>query len=100
MSAIEYAAAPASEIAIRKPRITVAQLVLRAVRRWQRSRAINELSLLDDRQLEDIGVSRNDIPRVVDGLFGPDEIRSKARPQAPAAAERARVAALTAGRAG
>lgn len=57
----------------RAPRITVAQLFLRAVRRWQRNRAFNELSRLDDRQLEDIGIPRNDIPRVIEGLFSPNE---------------------------
>ena len=46
----------------RTPRVTVAQLFLRAVRRWQSNRAINELSRLDDRQLEDIGISRNRYP--------------------------------------
>ncbi|RVA41713.1 DUF1127 domain-containing protein, partial [Mesorhizobium sp. M7A.F.Ca.US.001.01.1.1] len=39
----------------RKSRTTVRQLFLRAIRQWQRSRAINELSRLDNRQLEDIG---------------------------------------------
>lgn len=57
----------------RAPRITVAQLFLRAVQRWQRARALNELSRLDDRQLDDIGISRNVIPRVVEGLFSADE---------------------------
>lgn len=71
------AAVPASE---RKPRITVAQLFLRAVRRWQRSRAINELSRLDNRQLADIGITRNDIPRVVEGLIGPEEADVKPQP--------------------
>ncbi|ARP65567.1 MULTISPECIES: DUF1127 domain-containing protein [unclassified Mesorhizobium] len=56
----------------RKSRTTVRQLFLRAIRQWQRSRAINELSRLDNRQLEDIGISRNHIPRVVEGLFSPE----------------------------
>lgn len=55
----------------RTPRVTVAQLFLRAVQRWQRSRAIAALQRLNDRQLEDIGITRNDIPRVVEGLFEP-----------------------------
>jgi uncharacterized protein YjiS (DUF1127 family) len=58
----------------RTPRVTVAQLFVRAVRRWQTNRAVNELSRLDDRQLEDIGISRNDIPRVVAGLCRPEEV--------------------------
>lgn len=53
----------------KRPRLTVAQLFLRAARRWQRNRAYNALSQLSDRQLEDIGVSRNDIPRLVEGMF-------------------------------
>ncbi len=53
----------------KRPRLTFARLFLRAARRWQRNRAFNALSQLSDRQLEDIGVSRNDIPRVVKGMF-------------------------------
>ena len=77
MSEIEHTSttihrAPAS----RTPRVTVAQLFLRAVRRWQTNRAIAELSRLDDRQLEDVGISRNDIPKVVAGLLRPEETPS------------------------
>lgn len=57
----------------RTPRVTVAQLFLRAVQRWQRNRTIAALRRMDDRQLEDIGVARNDIPRVVEGLFRPSD---------------------------
>lgn len=53
------------------------QLFLRAVRNWQRNCAINELSRLNNNQLEDIGISRNDIPRVVEGLFNPEEADAK-----------------------
>lgn len=75
MSTIEHSSSTEHHIpASRTPRVTVAQLFLRAVRRWQSNRAINELSRLDDRQLEDIGISRNDIPRVVAGLFRPEEV--------------------------
>lgn len=75
MSVIEHPSTTAHRIpASRTPRVTVAQLFLRAVRRWQSNRAVNELSRLDDRQLEDIGISRNDIPRVVAGLVGPEEL--------------------------
>ena len=78
MSAIKHTSASImSNEAGRAPRITVAQLFLRAIQRWQRNRAINELSLLDDRQLDDIGISRNDIPRVVEGLFSADEADAK-----------------------
>ncbi len=70
-----------SERAERKLRVTVAQFFLRGVRRWQRSRAINALGRLNDSQLEDIGVSRNDIPRVVAGLFRPDEVHPSVPPR-------------------
>jgi uncharacterized protein YjiS (DUF1127 family) len=75
VSVIEHPSRNAHHIpASRTPRGTVAQLFLSAVRRWQSNRAIEELSRLDDRQLEDIGMSRNDIPRVVAGLFRPEEV--------------------------
>jgi uncharacterized protein YjiS (DUF1127 family) len=78
MSAIEITSASATvNTAAGKPRTTVAQLFLRAVLRWQRNRASNELWRLDDRQLEDIGISRNDIPRVVEGLIGPEYARAE-----------------------
>jgi len=82
MSAIQRASAfaqatpPAS-----KPRSALARLFLRAVRSWQRNRAINELSRLDNRQLEDIGISRSDIPRIVEGLFSADEADAKPAPK-------------------
>ena len=77
MSVFEHSSSSAREISgHRTPRVTVAQLFLRAVRRWQRSRAINELGRLNDGQLKDIGISRNDIPRVVDGLFNPEEVKT------------------------
>ena len=50
-------------------RATVAGLVSRAVERWHRGQAAAALRRLDDRQLEDIGITRNDIPRVVAGLL-------------------------------
>lgn len=40
----------------------------RIVERWQRGQAAAVLGRLNDRQLEDIGVSRNEIPRVVAGI--------------------------------
>jgi uncharacterized protein YjiS (DUF1127 family) len=50
-------------------RATLAGFVPRAMERWHRSQAAAALHRLDDRQLEDIGISRNDIPPVVAGLF-------------------------------
>jgi uncharacterized protein YjiS (DUF1127 family) len=49
-------------------RATVAGLVSRALKRWHRAQAAAALHRLDDRQLEDIGVTRNDIARIVAGL--------------------------------
>ncbi|MCL3883179.1 DUF1127 domain-containing protein [Marivita sp. GX14005] len=40
----------------------------RAFRRWQRQRMIAAFAAMDDRLLRDIGISRSDIPRVVDSL--------------------------------
>lgn len=53
------------------PRVTVLQLVFRAMQHWQRRRATANLQGLTDGQLADIGLSRNDIPRVVEGLIWP-----------------------------
>ena len=50
-------------------RATLAGLVSRALKRWHRAQAAAALHRLDDRHLEDIGISRNDIPRVVAGLL-------------------------------
>ena len=41
-------------------------------RRWQNRRTIRAFERLDDRILEDIGISRAEIPRVVDDLVGDD----------------------------
>ncbi|MEO5322909.1 DUF1127 domain-containing protein [Mesorhizobium sp. CC13] len=44
-------------------------MIVRGFGRWQRQRAMDQLQALDDRELWDIGLSRNDIPRAVEGLF-------------------------------
>lgn len=94
MSAFENTSASImSNEAGRVPRVTVGQLLLRAVRRWQRNRAINELSRLDSRELKDIGISRNDIPRVVEGLFSADEADAKPAPKVDYRGEAAGVVA-------
>lgn len=54
-------------------RATVAGLISRAVERWHRRQAAATLHRLDDWQLEDIGISRNDIPHVV-GMLVPSNI--------------------------
>jgi uncharacterized protein YjiS (DUF1127 family) len=56
---------------LRSPRVTVAGFLLRALQRRQRRRAAAALQNLDDRLLEDIGITRNDIPRIVERLFRP-----------------------------
>ena len=54
-----------------------------AVRRWRRRRdALSTLMALDDRTLKDIGLSRAEVPRVVDDL-----LRSPARDRTPVRAE-------------
>ncbi len=58
------------------------------LRRWHRRRlAIRELMALDDRMLDDIGVRRADIHRVVDGLLS-----SAPRPATRATVSRERTA--------
>lgn len=64
MSIHQHPSIAADGVNHRKPQITVAQLFFRAVRRWQRGRIIAELSRLDDQHLDDIGIARNDIPRI------------------------------------
>jgi uncharacterized protein YjiS (DUF1127 family) len=51
----------------RPPQSFLMTLFARLRRAFERQRAIQELTHLDDRMLSDIGVSRYDIPRAVDG---------------------------------
>lgn len=53
----------------RNPFRTLALQFARGFRRWQRHRVIAALQRFDDRLLDDIGISRNDIPKVADDLF-------------------------------
>lgn len=48
--------------------------------RWQRGRAIAELERLDDRLLADIGISRGQIPQVVEGLCRPQSRMTRSQP--------------------
>jgi uncharacterized protein YjiS (DUF1127 family) len=48
----------------------VSSFFAQGFRRWQRVRAIRALEMLDDRLLEDIGIARNEIPRIAEGLLG------------------------------
>lgn len=58
---------------------SVGRHILVGLQRWRRESAIAELRRLDDRMLNDIGICRNDIPRVVDGLFArPSKVATSA----------------------
>ena len=54
-----------------------------AIRKWRRRKMIAMLETLDDRVLEDIGIHRGDIPRVVDAF---DDRELGMTPVGPAAA--------------
>lgn len=58
---------------LRSPRVTFAGFLLRALQRRRRRLAAVALENLNDRLLEDIGITRNDIPRVVERLFRSSE---------------------------
>jgi uncharacterized protein YjiS (DUF1127 family) len=47
---------------------------------WSRRKAIAELQRLDDRLLADIGISRGQIPQVVDGLGRPQARMTRSKP--------------------
>ena len=55
------------------PGMRLAQHLLRGIQRWQRNRARVALEQLDDRQLAEVGIARNDIPWVVEQLFRSNE---------------------------
>ena len=72
MSAYEHSSTQVrQDLTLRSPRVMVAGLLSRALQRRQRRRAAAALHNLDDRLLEDIGITRNDIPGIVERLFGP-----------------------------
>lgn len=52
------------------------QVFARGIQRWQRNRARVALERLDDRQLADIGIARNDIPWTVEELFRERSVRT------------------------
>lgn len=56
------------------------RLARNVVRNWQRRRMIAALRAMDDNLLDDIGISRNDIPRVVNGF---DDRELRMRPVSP-----------------
>jgi uncharacterized protein YjiS (DUF1127 family) len=51
----------------RKSRSLVAALFSQIMRALENRRAVHELMQLDDRMLSDIGITRADIPRAIDG---------------------------------
>jgi uncharacterized protein YjiS (DUF1127 family) len=53
----------------RRPRSALGRLLVRGFRRWQQQKAMDQFQALDDRELWDIGLSRNEIPRAVERLF-------------------------------
>lgn len=53
----------------RRQRSAFARMIVCGFARWQRCKVMDQLQALDDRELWDIGLSRNDIPRAVEGLF-------------------------------
>lgn len=55
------------------PGMKFLRLLGRGFRRWQWTRARATLEQLDDRQLAEIGIARNDIPRAVEELFRSSE---------------------------
>ena len=70
MSIHRYPSNPVPQDQTRRPvRMTAAQRLLRAIRRWQHSRAVAALQAMPDMYLENIGLARADIPRTVDGIF-------------------------------
>ncbi|MDX0190458.1 DUF1127 domain-containing protein [Sinorhizobium meliloti] len=74
MSAYEHSSSPVRrDPTLRTATGIIARLLQHAILNWQRNRAAVALQQLDDRLLEDIGIIRNDIPRIVEGLFGPPE---------------------------
>jgi uncharacterized protein YjiS (DUF1127 family) len=47
--------------------------IVKPIRRWhKRNKALDELYRLDERMLADIGIARNEIRQVVDGMFARD----------------------------
>jgi len=82
MSAYNHDSSLVRQGPTRGPRVTVGRLLLRAMERWQRGRAIAALQRLNDRQLQDVGIARNDIPRVVMQLL-PSKEETCSRPSPP-----------------
>lgn len=63
---------PLNSILLNTPRPSrwpvVSSFFAQVSHRWQRGAAIRALEMLDDRLLEDIGIARNEIPRIAGGL--------------------------------
>lgn len=50
----------------------ISQRAKTTIRRWRKRRTLRAFERLDDRILDDIGLSREELPRVVDDLVGDD----------------------------
>lgn len=68
------------------PAIHIVRHLLGGIQRWQRNRARVALEQLDDRQLAEVGIARNDIPWAVQQLFRSNQrsVRTPSPPFRPA----------------
>ncbi len=69
MSVDEQRTIDQSTAKLHQPRVTVFQFLHRPLLRMQKRRAERALHRLDDWYLEDMGIQRGDIPRVVEDVF-------------------------------
>jgi uncharacterized protein YjiS (DUF1127 family) len=52
--------------------------VAQSIKTWSaRQATLSEMSLMSDRELADIGLSRGDVPRVFDADFAADHVRGR-----------------------
>lgn len=71
---------PAARV-VEAPKVGFVQLLKRAVAavaEWRRRQAVlQEMQLLTERELNDIGLTRSDLPRVFDPAFAADRARGR-----------------------
>jgi uncharacterized protein YjiS (DUF1127 family) len=73
----EEASLPAIRPRAHRIRAWIARVLVTAVE-WQRRRAIiQEMAMMTDRELSDIGLSRCDLSRVFDPIFAADRARGR-----------------------
>jgi uncharacterized protein YjiS (DUF1127 family) len=73
----EEAEAPAVKSAGRGLSARLSGLVARFAEWQQRRQVMEEMALMSDRELSDIGLSRSDLPRVFDHSFAADHARGR-----------------------